>query len=84
MSAQNIKDMNSRGIIFCEFLTQHRRVMLERENKYSSSSKRKEELVTTFSDKQKIFMGLWHSGQLHWFCIPAFIVGSNPTSSRVV
>ena len=26
-------------------------------------------------------MGLWHSGQLHWFCIPAFIVGSNPTSS---
>lgn len=33
------------------------------------------------TDKQKIFMGLWHSGQLHWFCIPAFIVGSNPTSS---
>lgn len=28
------------------------------------------------------FMGLWHSGQLHWFCIPAFIVGSNPTSSN--
>lgn len=55
--------------------------MQERENKHSSSSWRKEELVTIFTDKQKIFMGLWHSGQLHWFCIPAFIVGSNPTSS---
>ena len=45
-------------LIFCEFLTQHRRVMRERENKQSSSSKRKEELVTTFADKQKILYGL--------------------------
>ena len=67
--------------IFCEFLTQHRGVMPERENKQSSSYvSRKEESVMTLTDKRKILWGCGTVVNCTGFAYRR-IVGSNPTSS---